>query len=242
MRGVIPSGFFLIVLLFSFPCKAQDGITRKSVKMNSSQPDAPTGAQHSKKQKAQSTQTLSYYAVKADIGQVFFGHLPLGVEYAPLEWLSVEAGVGPTFRNYFGSVLSDREYQEINGVQPEIPWGFGYNILAKAFYDGYALEGDGYIGLLYGQRLYRSSYRLNGRELEERDRISEFGAVYGSQLFLSDNFFLDAYFGLTIRNLSGTYVEEFYDLNGNTTYEETEKQAESSFGFLLSLKLGYLFD
>lgn len=184
-------------------------------------------------------------AVKFDPVQVLFGDFQFYFEYYLGKQWSVEAGAGPTRRNFLASTF---EYDlDDFGANVDIRTRYAGSLwLKRYFWDTGELYGP-YMALAAMHRRHDKTLNvineegfLSGEAFEDVRRYTSVMLVGGFQAIpLSSNIFCDFYLGLGVRFRDFDMVRS-YDVNNPAAYQISAEQ--SWIGALqLGVKLGYGF-
>ena len=192
-----------------------------------------------------SSATFMNKAVKINPLLMLRGDLPVSVEFAPWDWLALEAGVGVTF----GDIFYSHKAVDNAAVRNLL----GYSLIAnfKIFPVSDAFDQGTYYSFQYSKREYNQEYTIPSypKVLPFKRVVESYTVIYGFQYFINDRWFVDAYGGVGIQKEKGITIRAYVDENGAKEYRNIEYKISrsgpfggiSGFGYALGLKLGYLF-
>jgi hypothetical protein len=178
------------------------------------------------------------------------GEIPIYYERALNKSLSAEIAIGITYKDYMGDLLDDSDNDfsdsETDQVHPNISFKTGL----RFYTGGEALDGF-YFAVEYAKRKYAttkevtaysvSSMSLNTLFLKEENSINEFKLIVGSQTHnYWDNFFVDYYGGVGIKNQDKIVINLEQDALGNDIYQLVPRK-KSGPAIYLGLKFGFEF-
>lgn len=191
-------------------------------------------------------------AIKINPLLYFNGEIPIYYERAISKSFSVEAAIGITYKDYIGSLFDDNDNDFGDSDNDQIHPQPSFKLGLRYYTGGYALE-DFYFALEFAHRKYAVTKEVEyfennsivTTELKEENSINEFKLIIGSQAHSYwDNFFVDYYAGVGIKN------EEIIEIsiddiatgnNNNIIIPILDKRTKSSPALYLGLKIGFEF-
>lgn len=188
------------------------------------------------------------FLIKVNPILLMIGDFPVSLEYAFTDWLTMEAGVGVTTRDYLRESLFDGIFNT-DDLEYTVPLGFSYMHNIKIVPSGDVYDDAGYFLLQFNYRRYNMSLSvdpsltLDGVNQFDLNRITrEWGVGYGYYLATDiDGLIIDYYLGFTIKSGSIRQLDYEYDNNGSQYYYTSESPTENTIGGLFGIKIGYNF-
>ncbi len=196
------------------------------------------------------------------------GTFPVYYERIINDFLTVQAGIGATSRNYIRTAI-----QSVDDIAPTYPWsdniytdmvepaldmanrkpvlGYMFSVQPRLYFESDPPDG-GYLGISYDFYRYNLSipgiinnngiYQYKGPEKKEHENISDFMVCFGYQ-DVYDRLSLDYSMGLGIRNVKGSkyYYAEDNSTTPATIIEGFAPYKQSLFNFNIGIKVGYHF-
>lgn len=154
----------------------------------------------------------SNFAVKFGFSDILRGEIPLSIEYAFLDQVSVEVGVSYLIKNYYyfsewgflagNDPFENSGYDLYGAADPSIgvfgKLRFYYN---DEFYEGSFLEVE------FNDRRYNSTYTYEQFEQPTYMHFTDFSINYGSVRHFTERFCLEGFVGVGIRNARQQFSE-----------------------------------
>lgn len=181
-------------------------------------------------------------AISIDPVQLIAGEFPISAQYAPWDWLEVEAGLGLTGKPRW-ILFSEKLMNESHEYEDrKLRYKPSFHAMLKFLPGGYAFDDGLYVGTMYRFKNYSADIGIDansstGLEYFPEQRLyQDVGLVFGYQLFTEiNNLYLDFYGGPALRLVNKkTLAPEFpgYSL-------KHEKYTTGT--LLLGMKIGYVF-
>lgn len=176
-------------------------------------------------------------AIKTDLISFILGYQEVNLEYGIVDWMSIQAGVGMTFKKYldFSSIIEDESFESTNRKYKPGP---RFSIGPKFYFGGDAIEGWFLAPtFIYSKHKYDDSQGSSSPDDFERVILTqkEFMLRSGYQK-LYDVLTIEYFFGLGIRGRNNS-ISDF----NNGTSAGTTTFDESKIGLEFGLKMGFHF-
>ncbi len=199
-------------------------------------------------------QPSSKYIVKVAPLAFVAGYFPVFLEREYLDWLSLQAGVGITFKSVINELLSDfgSSIYEDSGSYIDYSYRKATPGILLSFAPRLYFESDGFEGGYLSPEIRFNTQntkaqkpnpssidlmRLNGEYDPESYKHLDLMIHYGQQT-LYPKLTLDWSFGLGIRSVNSK-VQTVFQNNGNTWTSSFEESSYNSFRVQLGLRLGF---
>lgn len=155
---------------------------------------------------------LNRWAIKYNISSAALGEFPVSVEFALLDNLTIEAGIGLLHKNYIESIFYD-PFRALIPLSSRIDFACeecdfshslntSYFIKARFFDYGSYYDGD-YYALGFNYRPYvgtATASTINGsRTTDWRSTVFELSALKGRQTLINDKLIVDVYSGVGVQ-------------------------------------------
>ncbi len=186
------------------------------------------------------------------------GELPIYYERALNDYLSVEAAIGMTFKDYStglfddGDSFDEKPEEKINS-HVSFKLGLRYyagGVVMDGFYFALEFAKRDYtkeltfvhVDNIYDPQTYTYTNLTQTYHLTEYDNHKEFKLIVGSQEhYYWDNFFVDYYLGVGIDSYEKARVERDFDNITNLSTYKTIPTSSTKPRFYLGLKFGFMF-
>lgn len=238
LKWLVPCAVFFGTL--SSVCAQDKTITRRRIEIKQAG-DEDNGEKN--------YEPLADFGVTVDPIRIISGEFPVSLQYAPLDWLIVEAGTGLTTQHYVANMTeifsgfyspSDASSTKVN-LNPMMSLGVKLFPEADVFDDSY------YFALEYRYRNYSTDVTFEGNQanlytLTQGVKIKDLGFLYGYQYATYvDNLFIDYYIGISLRFIEENALVGEYNNQGVNYEYHLEQEERQSLGVLAGLKIGYNF-
>lgn len=186
------------------------------------------------------------------------GEIPIYYERALNDYLSVEAAIGMTFKDYStglfddGDSFDEKPEEKINS-HVSFKLGLRYysgGVVMDGFYFALEFAKRDYskeltfvhVDNIYDPQTYTYTNLTQTYHLTEYDNHKEFKLIVGSQEhYYWDNFFVDYYLGVGIDSYEKARVERDLDNNTNISTYKVIPTSSTKPRFYLGLKFGFMF-
>lgn len=250
-KKVMRNLLVVLSVLCSLNILSQDTITTKLIIFDQENIDEVTKGKNA-------NTSLEKNALKINPLLILRGEIPIYYERALNNYLSIEAAIGMTFKDYSANFLDDIGDDGSffgENSQEEVKSNISYKLGLRYYTGGVVLDGF-YFSVEYAKRDYTrdlsfrntsynsttSSTFTTSYNFTEETNHSEIKLIVGSQEhYYWDNIFLDYYIGGGIDNFTEKKIKLDQDLNNGSTSYRLETKDSMKPRFYLGIKIGFVF-
>lgn len=179
--------------------------------------------------------------LKLSVLEPFSGDISMYYERIVGNNVSLEAGLGFTIDNYFGSIL----FNDINGSNSSRTPLIGPSFALGLRYYPFVASEEFYFAPELKYRYYHWTRELafgNGTDTrEESTRMVNYRVTVGYQFFFDDKIFIDYYAGVGLALYKFRQYEELYDSNAGIWTNTLEVRNIPRPWLTLGIKFGFAF-